>query len=78
MFGVCIIAQQILVRVLMRFIYEKEPVSTHPIDVKRDPQPKLNLWLILRNESWVENKQAKEELHFWYEQESVSRLRQGR
>lgn len=28
---------------LYRFIYEKEPVSTHPIDLKRDAQPKLNL-----------------------------------
>lgn len=39
---VCGIVQQIG-KSLYRFIYEKEPVSTHPIDVKRDPQPKLNL-----------------------------------
>ena len=39
---VCGIVQQIG-KSLYRFIYEKEPASTHPIDVKRDPQPKLNL-----------------------------------
>lgn len=39
---VCGIVQQIG-KSLYRFICEKEPVSTHPIDVKRDPQPKLNL-----------------------------------
>ena len=27
---------------LYRFIYEKEPVSTRPIDMKRDAQPKLS------------------------------------
>ena len=27
---------------LYRFIYEKEPVSTRPIDMKRDAQPRLS------------------------------------
>lgn len=39
---VCGIVQQIG-KSLYRFIYDKEPVSTHPIDIKRDAQPKLNL-----------------------------------
>ena len=39
---VCGIVQQIG-KSLYRFIYEKEPVSTHPIDVYRDAQPKLDL-----------------------------------
>lgn len=39
---VCGVVQQIG-KSLYRFIYEKEPVSTHPIDVLRDSQPKLNL-----------------------------------
>lgn len=41
---VCGIVQQIG-KSLYRFIYEKEPVSTHPIDIKRDSQPKLNFGL---------------------------------
>ena len=41
---VCGIIQQIG-KSLYRFIYEKEPVSTHPIDIKRDSQPKLNFGL---------------------------------
>lgn len=39
---VCGIVQQIG-KSLFRFIYEKEPVSTRPIDIQRDAQPKLNL-----------------------------------
>lgn len=39
---VCGIIQQIG-KSLYRFIYEKEPVSTRPIDIQRNPQPKLNL-----------------------------------
>ena len=39
---VCGIVQQIG-KSLYRFIYENEPVSTHPIDVCRDAQPKLDL-----------------------------------
>ncbi len=39
---VCGIVQQIG-KSLYRFIYENEPVSTHPIDTCRDAQPKLNL-----------------------------------
>ena len=39
---VCGIVQQIG-KSLYRFIYEKEPVSTHPIDTQRNPQPTLNL-----------------------------------
>lgn len=39
---VCGIVQKIG-KSLYRFIYEKEPVSTHPIDVCRDAQPKLDL-----------------------------------
>lgn len=39
---VCGIVQQIG-KSLYRFIYEKEPVSTHPIDTQRDAQPTLNL-----------------------------------
>lgn len=38
---VCGVVQQIG-KSLYRFIFEKEPVSTHPIDMKRDSQPKLN------------------------------------
>ena len=39
---VCGIVQQIG-KSLYRFIYDKEPISTHPIDIQRDAQPKLNL-----------------------------------
>ena len=39
---VCGIVQQIG-KSLYRFIYDKEPKSTHPIDIQRDAQPKLNL-----------------------------------
>lgn len=39
---VCGIVQQVG-KSLYRFIYEKEPVSTHPIDMKRDKEPKLSL-----------------------------------
>lgn len=39
---VCGVIQQIG-KSLHRFIYEKEPISTHPIDYKRESQPKLNL-----------------------------------
>lgn len=41
---VCGVVQQIG-KSLYRFIYGKEPVSTHPIDVKRDANPTLNLSL---------------------------------
>lgn len=46
---VCGIVQQIG-KSLYRFIYDKEPVSTHPIDIKRDAQPKLNLDLFSKLE----------------------------
>lgn len=39
---VCGVVQQIG-KSLYRFIYGKEPISTHPIDMKRDAMPKLNL-----------------------------------
>ncbi|MEE0526823.1 MAG: DNA (cytosine-5-)-methyltransferase [Prevotellamassilia sp.] len=39
---VCGIVEQIG-KSLYRFIYEKEPVSTRPIDMQRDAQPKLDL-----------------------------------
>ena len=39
---VCGIVQQIG-KSLYRFIYDKEPISAHPIDIQRDAQPKLNL-----------------------------------
>lgn len=39
---VCGIVQQIG-KSLYRFIYGKEPISTRPIDMKRDAMPKLNL-----------------------------------
>lgn len=39
---VCGIVQEIG-KSLFRFIYDKEPISTHPIDMKRDSQPKLCL-----------------------------------
>lgn len=39
---VCGIIQQVG-KSLYRFIYDKEPVSTRPIDTKRDAQPKLSL-----------------------------------
>lgn len=39
---VCGVIQQIG-KSLYRFIYEKEPVSTHPIDTLRDAFPKMNL-----------------------------------
>lgn len=39
---VCGIVQQVG-KSLYRFIYEKEPVSTRPIDLARDAQPKLSL-----------------------------------
>ena len=39
---VCGIVQQIG-KSLYRFIYDKEPISTHPIDIQRYAHPKLNL-----------------------------------
>jgi len=39
---VCGVVQQIG-KSLYRFIYGKEPISTHPIDCKREAQPKLSL-----------------------------------
>ena len=39
---VCGVVQQVG-KSLYRFIYDKEPVSTRPIDVKRDAEPKLSL-----------------------------------
>lgn len=39
---VCGVIQEIG-KSLYRFIYDKEPVSTHPIEMKRDSQPKLEL-----------------------------------
>lgn len=39
---VCGIVQQVG-KSLYRFIYEQEPVSTHPIDMKRDKEPTLGL-----------------------------------
>jgi len=39
---VCGVVQQVG-KSLYRFIYEKEPVSTHPIDAKREAQPMLDL-----------------------------------
>lgn len=39
---VCGIVQEIG-KSLFRFIYDREPISTHPIDMKRDSQPKLCL-----------------------------------
>lgn len=36
---------QLIGKSLYRFIYDKEPVSTRPIDMKRDAQPKLSLAL---------------------------------
>ena len=47
---VCGIVQQIG-KSLYRFIYEKEPVSTHPIDTQRNPQPTLNLDLFSHSPS---------------------------
>lgn len=41
---VCGIVRQIG-KSLYRFIYEKEPVSTHPIDIQRDTLPKLDFEL---------------------------------
>lgn len=38
----CGIVQQVG-KSLYRFIYEQEPVSTHPIDMKRDKEPTLGL-----------------------------------
>ena len=39
---VCGVVQQVG-KSLYRFMYDKEPVSTHPIDLARNPQPILNL-----------------------------------
>lgn len=44
---VCGIVQQVG-KSLYRFIYEQEPVSTHPIDMKRDKEPTLGLDLFLQ------------------------------
>lgn len=41
---VCGVIQQVG-KSLYRFIYGKEPVSTHPIDMKREAEPKLNFSL---------------------------------
>lgn len=47
---VCGIVQQIG-KSLYRFIFEKEPISTRPIDTCRDAQPKLNLDLFAEFET---------------------------
>ena len=44
---------------LYRFIYEKEPVSTRPIDMKRDAQPRLYVQHILRHDIGQDNGRAK-------------------
>lgn len=46
---VCGVVQQIG-KSLYRFVYEKEPVSTRPIDTQRDAQPRLNLDLFSESE----------------------------
>ncbi len=47
---VCGVVQEVG-KSLYRFIYGKEPVSTHPIDVKRDSEPKLSLNLFAEMDS---------------------------
>ena len=47
---VCRVVQEVG-KSLYRFIYGKEPVSTHPIDVKRDSEPKLSLDLFAEMDS---------------------------
>lgn len=47
---VCGVIQQIG-KSLYRFIYDREPISTHPIDLKRDAQPKLDLDLFAEMKS---------------------------
>lgn len=47
---VCGIVQQVG-KSLYRFIYDKEPISTHPIDMARDAQPMLSLDLFSHMES---------------------------
>ena len=47
---VCGVVQEVG-KSLYRFIYGKEPVSTHPIDVKRDSEPKLSLDLFAEMDS---------------------------
>ena len=49
---VCGIVQQVG-KSLFRFIYEKEPVSTRPIDCKREAQPKLRLSLFAELDSEI-------------------------
>lgn len=47
---VCGVVQEVG-KSLYRFIYGKEPVSTHPIDIKRDSEPKLSLDLFAEMDS---------------------------
>ncbi len=47
---VCGVVQEVG-KSLYRFIYAKEPVSHHPIDVKRDAEPKLSLDLFAEMDS---------------------------
>lgn len=47
---VCGVVQQIG-KSLYRFMYGKEPVSTHPIDMERDAEPKLQLDLLFGDSS---------------------------
>ena len=55
---VCGIVQEIG-RSLYRFIYDKAPVSTHPIHVQRNPRPVLTLDLFPDEEELVVNKPKK-------------------
>lgn len=55
---VCGVVQQIG-KSLYRFIYDKEPVSTHPIDMQRDAQPKLNFDLFAELDSQLKSNPIK-------------------
>lgn len=55
---VCGIVEQVG-KSLYRFIYEKEPVSTRPIDCKRDALPTLNLDLFAEMDSLVKRNPIK-------------------
>ena len=55
---VCGVVQQVG-KSLYRFIYGKEPVSTRPIDTKRDAEPKLNLNIFSEMDSELKCNQIK-------------------
>lgn len=70
---VCGVVQEVG-KSLYRFIYGKEPVSTHPIDVKRDSEPKLSLNLFAEMDSELKCNPVKK-AYIGYDQKVVDWIR---